>query len=85
MKTEETIESVNKIYQNNFQQIIIGFRENNDINELSYDIEEVFDENNTLGDLMDFFVDNEKCEIWDIPYLTYLIINKPSQVYTYFS
>jgi len=31
MKTEETIESVNKIYQNNFQQIIIGFRDHNEI------------------------------------------------------
>ena len=45
---------------------------------------ERFEDDNTLGSLIDYLVENEKCEIWDIPYLTYLIINDPERVYLYF-
>tara|TARA_Y100000768_G_scaffold291105_1_gene225172 strand:- start:674 stop:967 length:294 start_codon:yes stop_codon:yes gene_type:complete len=76
--------TVNETYKNNFPKIIKGFRENNDPNELSYDFEEVFEENQTIGDLQDFLVENEKCEIWDIPYITYLVLNHPEKVYIYF-
>ena len=57
---------------------------NNDVDEISYDLEEVFEDDNTLGSLIDYLVDNEKCEVWDTPYLTFLILNHPEKVYTYF-
>jgi hypothetical protein len=84
MKQEKIISNVNEIYTQNFIVIIKGFRENNDVNELSYDLEEVYEDNQTLGDLMDYLVENEKCEIWDVPYLTYLVLNHPDKFYTYF-
>jgi len=84
MKQEKIISNVNEIYTQNFIVIIKGFRENNDVDELSYDLEEVYEDNQTLGDLMDYLVENEKCEIWDVPYLTYLALNHPDKFYTYF-
>ena len=84
MKIEETYQNVNEIYSNNFEQILKGFRENNDVDEISYDLEEVFEDDNTLGSLIDYLVENEKCEIWDTPYVTFLILNHPEKVYTYF-
>ena len=84
MKQEKIISNVNEIYTQNFIVIIKGFRENNDVDELSYDLEEVYEDNQTLGDLMDYLVENEKCEIWDVPYLTYLVLNHPDKFYTYF-
>lgn len=83
MKIENTHKAVNDVYSANFNLILKGFRENGDIDELSYDLEEVYEDDNTLGSLIDYLVDNEKCEIWDIPYLTYLIINDPERVYLY--
>ena len=63
MKIEETHHDVNEIYSNNFEQILKGFRENNDVDEISYDLEEVFEDDSTLGSLIDFLVENEKCEV----------------------
>lgn len=84
MKIEQTHQNVNETYSNNFELILKGFRENNDIDEISYDLEEVYEDDNTLGCLLDYLVDNEKCEIWDTPYITFLILNHPEKVYTYF-
>ena len=47
MKIEETHHNVNEIYSNNFEQILKGFRENNDVDEISYDLEEVWEDDNT--------------------------------------
>jgi hypothetical protein len=84
MKQEKIISNVNEIYTQNFIVIIKGFRENNDVDELSYDLEEVYEDNQTLGDLMDYLVENKKCEIYDVPYLTYLVLNHPDKFYIYF-
>lgn len=84
MKIEATHKSVNDVYSANFNLIIKGFRENGDRDELSYDLEEVYEDDETLGALFDYLVENEKCEIWDLPYLTYLILNNPETVHAYF-
>lgn len=84
MKIEENIRIVNETYKVNFPKIIKGFRENNDIDELSYNLEEIFDESDSLGDLFDYLIENEKCQVWDIPYVTHLVLNHPEKVYTYF-
>ena len=84
MNIEESHQRVNEIYLNNFEFILKGFRENNDIDEISYDLEEVFEDDNTLGCLVDYLVENEKCQVWDIPYITFLILNHPEKLYTYF-
>ncbi|MDC3351837.1 hypothetical protein OAV92_01205 [Crocinitomicaceae bacterium] len=84
MNIEESHQRVNEIYSNNFEFILKGFRENNDIDEISYDLEEVFEDDNTLGCLVDYLVENEKCQVWDIPYITFLILNHPEKLYTYF-
>lgn len=84
MKIEETTQIVNEIYSNNFELILKGFRENNDIDEISYDLEEVYEDDKTLGCLLDYLVENEKCEIWDTPYITFLILNHPEKLHTYF-
>ena len=84
MNIEESHQRVNEIYSNNFEFILKGFRENNDIDEISYDLEEVFEDDNTLGCLVDYLVENEKCQVWDIPYITLLILNHPEKLYTYF-
>ena len=34
--------------------------------------------------LPDYLVENEKCEIWDTPYIIFLVLNHPDKVYTYF-
>jgi hypothetical protein len=84
MKIEETHSNVNETYKVNFPNIIKGFRDNNDPDELSYNLEELFYESNSLGDLFDYLLENEKCQVWDIPYITYLVLNHPEKVYTYF-
>ena len=84
MNIEETHQNVNEIYSNNFELILKGFRENNDIDEISYDLEEVYEDDKTLGCLLDYLVENEKCEIWDTPYIIFLVLNHPDKVYTYF-
>ena len=84
MNIEESHQRVNEIYSNNFEFILKGFRENNDIDEISYDLEEVFEDDNTLGCLVDYLFENEKCQVWDIPYITFLILNHPEKLYTYF-
>ncbi len=84
MNIEESHQRVNEIYSNNFEFILKGFRENNDIDEISYDLEEVFEDDNTLGCLVDYLVENEKCQVWDIPYITFLILNHPEKLYSYF-
>lgn len=84
MNIKETHQRVNEIYSNNFELILKGFRENNDADEMSYDLEEVYEDESTLGGLIDYLVENEKCEIWDTPYIIFLILNHPEKVYTYF-
>jgi len=84
MNIEESHQRVNEIYSSNFELILKGFRENNDIDEISYDLEEVYEDDKTLGCLLDYLVENEKCEIWDTPYITFLILNHPEKLYSYF-
>jgi len=81
MNIEETHQKVNEIYSNNFELVIRGFRENNDIDEISHDLEIVYDDDRTLGCLIDYLVENEKCQIWDTPYIIFLILNHPEKVY----
>jgi len=81
---EESHQRVNEIYSNNFELIIKGFRENNDVDEISWDLEELYEEEKSMGCLLDYLVENEKCEIWDTPYIIFLVLNHPDKVYTYF-
>ena len=83
MTIEETHKIVNDIYAKNVDIIIKGFRENDDKNEMSFDFEEVFDEDKTMGSMIDFLIENEKCEIWDLPYVIHLLLNHPDQVHEY--
>ena len=84
MNIEESHQRVNEIYQNNFELILKGFRENNDVDELSWDLEELYEEEKSMGCLLDYLVENEKCQIWDTPYIIFLVLNHPEKVYTYF-
>ena len=84
MNIEETHQRVNEIYSNNFELILKGFRENNDVDEISWDLEELYEEEKSMGCLLDYLVDNEKCQIWDTPYIIFLVLNHPEKVYTYF-
>ncbi len=84
MNIEETHQRVNEIYSNNFELILKGFRENNDVDEISWDLEELYEEEKSMGCLLDYLVENEKCQIWDTPYITFLILNHPEKLYTYF-
>ncbi len=84
MNIEESHQRVNEIYSNNFELIIKGFRENNDVDEISWDLEELYEEEKSMGCLLDYLVENEKCEIWDTPYIIFLVLNHPDKVYTYF-
>ena len=84
MNIEESHQRVNEIYSNNFELIIKGFRENNDVDEISWDLEELYEEEKSMGCLLDYLVENEKCEIWDTPYIIFLVLNHPEKVYTYF-
>ena len=49
MTIDETHKIVNDIYAKNVVIIIKGFRDNDDKNEMSYDFEEVFDEDKPDG------------------------------------
>jgi len=84
MNIEESHQRVNEIYSNNFELILKGFRENNDVDEISWDLEELYEEEKSMGCLLDYLVENEKCEIWDTPYIIFLVLNHPDKVYTYF-
>jgi len=84
MNIEETHQRVNEIYSNNFELILKGFRENNDVDEISWDLEELYEEEKSMGCLLDYLVENEKCQIWDTPYIIFLVLNHPEKVYTYF-
>ncbi len=84
MNIEESHQRVNEIYQNNFELILKGFRENNDVDEISWDLEELYEEEKSMGCLLDYLVENEKCQIWDTPYIIFLVLNHPEKVYTYF-
>ena len=84
MNIEESHQRVNEIYSNNFELIIKGFRENNDVDEISWDLEELYEEEKSMGCLLDYLVENEKCQIWDTPYIIFLVLNHPEKVYTYF-
>ena len=54
MTIEETHKIVNDIYAKNVDIIIKGFRDNDDKNEMSFDFEEVFDDDKTMGSMIDF-------------------------------
>lgn len=84
MNIEESHQRVNEIYSNNFELILKGFRENNDVDEISWDLEELYEEEKTMGCLLDYLVENEKCQVWDTPYIIFLVLNHPEKVYTYF-
>jgi hypothetical protein len=84
MNIEQTHQRVNEIYSNNFELILKGFRENNDVDEISWDLEELYEEEKSMGCLLDYLVENEKCQIWDTPYIIFLVLNHPDKVYTYF-
>ena len=84
MNIEQTHQRVNEIYSNNFELILKGFRENNDVDEISWDLEELYEEEKSMGCLLDYLVENEKCQIWDTPYIIFLVLNHPEKVYTYF-
>lgn len=84
MNIEESHQRVNEIYSNNFKLILKGFRENNDVDEISWDLEELYEEEKSMGCLLDYLVENEKCQIWDTPYIIFLVLNHPEKVYTYF-
>jgi hypothetical protein len=84
MNIEESHQRVNEIYSNNFELILKGFRENNDVDEISWDLEELYEEEKSMGCLLDYLVENEKCQIWDTPYIIFLVLNHPDKVYTYF-
>ena len=55
MNAQQTIQTVDEIYLKNLDAIVRGFRENNDVDEISYDIEE----RETLGDFIDFLIESE--------------------------
>ena len=78
MNIEESHQRVNEIYSNNFELILKGFRENNDVDEISWDLEELYEEEKSMGCLLDYLVENEKCQIWDTPYIIFLVLNHPS-------
>ena len=59
MNIEESHQRVNEIYSNNFELIIKGFRENNDVDEISWDLEELYEEEKSMGCLLDYLVENE--------------------------
>ena len=84
MNIEESHQRVNEIYSNNFELILKGFRENNDVDGISWDLEELYEEEKSMGCLLDYLVENEKCQIWDTPYIIFLVLNHPEKVYTYF-
>ena len=75
---------VNELYQNNFDTMLKGFRDNTDQDEISYDIEEVYEDTQSFGDLIDFFIEEEKCTEWDAPYLAYSVLHDPENTYKYF-
>jgi hypothetical protein len=79
VSAKETIEKVNEIFMTNLDRIVAEFRENETDSEFSYDIEEM----ETFGDFIDLMVENEKCEVWDTPYIAYLVINSPESIYHY--
>ena len=82
MTTEELIKQVNEKYLNNLEDIVASLRNNEDPDELSYDIEEY---DSSLGDLLEMLVENEKCEVYDLAYVVHLILNDPKNFYLYFS
>ncbi len=67
MTRNELNSKVNELYQNNFDTMLKGFRDNTDQDEISYDIEEVYEDTQSFGDLIDFFIEKEKCTEWDAP------------------
>lgn len=79
VSAKETIEKVNEIFMTNLDRIVAEFIENETDSEFSYDIEEM----ETFGDFIDLMVENEKCEVWDTPYIVYLVINSPESIYHY--
>jgi len=84
MTINELHAKVNEVYQNNFDTMLKGFRENTDQDEISYDIEEVYEDTQSLGDLIDYLIEQEKCTEWDAPYLAYSVLHDPENTYKYF-
>jgi|OM-RGC.v1.032532642 hypothetical protein len=84
MTINELHTKVNELYQNNFDTMLKGFRENIDQDEISYDIEEVYEDTQSLGDLIDYLIEQEKCTEWDAPYLVYSVLHDPENTYKYF-
>jgi hypothetical protein len=81
MTTEEIIKNVDTKYLSNLPVIVKSLRDNNDPDELSYDIEE-YEEN--LGDLLEMLIDRELCTPYDLGYVIHLILNDPENFYVYF-
>ena len=84
MTINELHAKVNEVYQNNFDTMLKGFRENTDQDEINYDIEEVYEDTQSLGDLIDYLIEQEKCTEWDAPYLAYSVLHDPENTYKYF-
>lgn len=84
MTIDELHKKVNELYQGNYDVMLKGFRDNIDQDEISYDIEEVYEDTQSFGDLIEYLIENEKCTEWDAPYVAYSILHDPENTYKYF-
>jgi hypothetical protein len=80
MNTGDLMKTLDKQFVENLAVIVTSYRDKEVETEFSYDIEEC----ETFGAFSDLMIESEICEIYDLPYLSYIILNDPSSVCSHY-
>ena len=80
MSTENYYKTLDKQFLENLDAVVASYRSKEVETEFSYDIEEC----ETFGAFSDLMIESETCEIYDLPYLSYLLLNDPSNLCSHY-
>lgn len=81
MNVEAYIKQKNNDFEKIRANLVEILRDTERYSELSYDIEEL----ETYGELADLLVENEICQVWDLPYVITLCNENTKDVVAYFN
>jgi len=80
MDIENIMKTLDDKFITNLEAIVNSYRDKEVETEFSYDIEEC----ETFGEFFDLMIESEICEIYDLPYLSYIVLNDPSKVCSHY-
>jgi hypothetical protein len=80
MNIEAVMKTLDEQFVSIIDTIVTSYRDKEVETEFSYDIEEC----ETFGEFFDLMIESEICEIYDLPYLTHVVLNDASNVCSHY-